>query len=207
MEPHFGTFEPVFSSAHGYLALLRLDGEDAIEAVELVRRCCKAVPDPFPSICHLLSDPNWRPNLVAAVAAILCGHNAEMLRCLWRRLDAGSWVTPQLGVALFLVDSDFEAQSRMRLEAECPVDMADLVSMTGPERHSVAGPAGRLERSAKAAAVLLHLVQMVTPLPHWVGRVASSGSVRALLAEDVDGASGIAQGWLRRVQMITPCRG
>ena len=36
MEPDFGIFEPVFESAHGYLALLHLSADDAAKAVELV---------------------------------------------------------------------------------------------------------------------------------------------------------------------------
>src|SRR5688572_24296551 len=107
MHPEFGIFEPVFESAHGYLALLGLNSGDATEAVELVRNCCGKVSNPSSDIYRLLAEPNWRPHLVAAVAAIVSGFDAETANLLWRRLDRGSWVTPQIAAALFLVDPDF----------------------------------------------------------------------------------------------------
>ena len=152
MQPDFGIFEPVFKTAHGYLSLLNLTADDAPKAVELVLDCCRETTNPYRDICRLLADLNWRPHLVAAVAVIVSGHDPEATRGLWHRIDTGSWVTPQIGVALYLVDRDFEAQSRSRLEAGCPVDMSDLMSMAGPERHSATGPAGTAYISAKAAA-------------------------------------------------------
>lgn len=202
MEPDFGIFEPVFESAHGYLALLGLSGDDAPTAVQLVRDCCRKVADPYPDICRLLADPNWRPHLIAAVAVIVSGNNPEAVRRLWHRIDTGSWVTPQIGVALFLIDRDFEAQSRSRLEAGCPVDATDLRSMTGIERHSAAGPEGTVERSAKTAATLIHLLKRASP-PGWLESVRSSADMRTLLAKDVDGSEIITDRWLHRIQEIT----
>ena len=37
MPVDFGVFAPVFESAHGYLALLRLNSVDCVDAVRLVR--------------------------------------------------------------------------------------------------------------------------------------------------------------------------
>jgi hypothetical protein len=203
MEPDFGIFEPVFESAHGYLALLHLSADDAPKAVELVTDCCRKIANPYPDICRLLADSNWRPHLVAAVAAIVSGYDSEAARCLWRRLDSGSWVTPQIGVALYLVDRDFEAESRPRLLAGCPLDVSDLMTMTGPERHSAAGPAGEVDRSAKAAATLLQLLRTMSPVPSWVEGVSDSESLRALVAQDIDASATIADRWLHRIQALT----
>jgi hypothetical protein len=203
METDFGIFEPVFGSAHGYLALLHLSADDAPKAVELVTDCCRKIPNPYPDICRLLVDSNWRPHLVAAVAVIVSGPDNEATRCLWHRLDTGSWVTPQIGVALYLIDRDFEAQSRSRLDAGCPVDESDLMSMTVPERHSAAGPAGTVDRSAKAAATLLQLLRTTSPVPSWVERASGSERLRALLAQDIDASATIADRWLHRIQEIT----
>jgi hypothetical protein len=183
MEPDFGIFEPVFESEHGYLSLLHLSADDAPQAVELVADCCRKIANPFPDICRMLADSNWRPHLVAAVAVIVSGHDSEVARFLWHRFDSGSWVTPQIGVALYLVDRDFEAQSRLRLEAGCPVGTAD--------------------RSAKAAATLLQLLRMNSPIPGWVERVSDSESLRALLAQDVDASATITDRWMHRILEIT----
>jgi hypothetical protein len=203
MEPDFGTFEPVFESALGYLALLHLGDDDAPKAVKLVTDCCRKVANPYSDICRLLADQNWRPHLVAAVAVIVSRHDSEYTRSLWHRLDTGSSVTPQIGAALYLVDRDFGAQSRTRLEAGCPIDVSDLLTMTGPERHSAAGSSGTVNRSAKAAATLLQLLRISSPIPSWMERVSESENLGALLAQDIDGSAAIADGWLHRIKEIT----
>lgn len=201
-KPDFGTFEPVFQSAHGYLALLNLSSGDEAEAVELVRRCCQNVPHPDPEICKLLADSNWCRHLVAAVAAILVKPDRDVVKSLWHRMDLGSWVSPQIGVALHIVDPDFEAESRRRLEAGCPLDISELASMTALERHVVAGPAGSVERSAKNASTLLQLLKMKTPIPAWVQELADSGGIRMLVAMDTDASAVIAEKWFRRITAI-----
>src|SRR3954466_6713530 len=155
MRPDFGIFEPMFQTAHGYLSLLNLGANDADQAVAAVRECCQRASNPFQEIGRLLADSNWRPHLVASVAVFALGFDSETVRLLWRRLDAGSWVTPQIGATLFAIDPGFLAQARSRLEAGCPVDTSDLISLSPAERHSAAGPAGAVHRSAKAAATLM----------------------------------------------------
>jgi hypothetical protein len=201
MHPEFGIFEPVFETAHGYLALLGLHSADARAAVELVRNCCRKVPNPSSDICQLLTDSNWRPHLVAAVAVIVSGYQADAVKLLWGRLDSGSWVTPQIATALFLVDPDFAAQARIRLEAGCPVD-GNQPPMNPLERHSAMGPAGTVQRSAKCAAALLHLAEMASPVLSWVHDVRASEQMQVLLAQDVDEANAIADSWLNRIRGI-----
>jgi len=202
MKPDFGIFEPVFKSSDGYLAQLHLTDDDAPEAVAVVRQCCLSVATPWPDIQHLLNDKNWRPHLVAAIAIVSSGHDSESVRLAWRCLDTGSWVTPQLGVALFLSDPDFDAQSRSRLNAGCPIDSSLLASMSEIERHSAAGPAGKLERSAKAAATLIRLLQLRSPVPPWLEQICGLEVVRTLQSEDMDQSGSIAEQWLFRVQAI-----
>jgi hypothetical protein len=203
MKPDFGIFEPVFESSHGYLALLHLDANDTSQAVEAVRQCCLSVEAPYPDIRQLLTDKNWRPHLVAAAALIISGYDSESVRLAWRCLDTGSWVTPQLGVALFLVDPDFDDHCHSRLSAGCPIDVSVLTSMSDVERHSASGPAGRVERSAKAAFTLLHLLQMKSAVPPWLEQTCTSEVLRTLLKEDIDQGGAIAEKWLRRIQAFT----
>lgn len=202
MDPRFGVFAPVFETAPGYLALLGLRGADAPEAVARVRDCCQRTSDPFPDVCRLLTDTNWRPHLVAAVAAIVRGYHDEAVRLLWRRLDTGSWVTPQIGVALSLVDPDFLRSAHERLEARCPLDASDLQRMTALERHSAAGPAGGVERSAKAAQTLLHLVRRRASQAEWLTDLVAAADFQTLLREDIDGSDGITEGWHERITAI-----
>lgn len=202
MHPEFGIFEPVFTSPHGYLALLNLSSNDSGQAVQLVRDCCRKAGDPQPAIRNLLTEPNWRPHLVASVAAIVTGGHTTTAQELWDRIDAGSWVTPQIAVALYLVDSNFASQARTRLEAGCALDISELIDMTPAERHSAAGPAGEFHRSAKAAAALLRLLEMISPAPAWLNDLRASESVKGLVAQDLDDSAGIAERWLNRIRTV-----
>lgn len=203
IHPEFGIFEPMFESAHGYLALLNLSSADDTEAVEAVRNCCGTVSNPSSDICRLLTNVNWRPHLVAAVAVIVSGYDAEAVRLLWHRLDWGSWVTPQIAAALFLVDPGFHSQARARLEARCQVDSTQLRSMNPIERHSATGPAGSVPRFAKTAAALLQLAAMISPIPVWLQEMRAAKDMQALVAQDMDGSEEIAERWLNRIKEIT----
>ncbi len=200
MKPDFGRFEPIFENAHGYLALLHLGGADARQRVADVKACCNADPDPLPDIRLLLAEANWRPHLVAAMAVWFSGYHSETVELLWRRVDRGSWVTPQICATLSVIDPDFPDNARSRLEAGCPLDTSELLAMTAMERHSAAGPAGSVHRSAKTANSLIHLVRMRAPTEKWIAELENSSDLQKLIAEDFDHADAIAEHWLNRVK-------
>jgi len=74
--------------------------------------------------------------------------------------------------------------------------------MTAIERHSAAGPAGAVARSAKAAKVLLYLVRMRLPQSEWLDDVVAATDFQSLIREDIDGSDGIAEVWFQRVAAI-----
>jgi hypothetical protein len=201
MASQFGIFTPVFETPHGYLGLLGLRASDAPETVARVKNCCQR-GDPFTDVCRLLADANWRPHLVAAVAVILGGYHEEAVRLLWRRIDAGSWVTPQIGVALSMTDPEFIPRARRRLEARCPLDASELLQMTPVERHSAAGPAGSVARSAKAAQTLVQLARAHSSQTEWLDDLAAAADFQALLREDFDHSDRIADRWSQRIKAI-----
>lgn len=201
MPSDFGAFAPVFETAHGYLALLNLSADDSLEAVRLVRQCATTDVDRV-SILALLDDLNWRPALVAAVAAAFIPPDRRITDALWHRIDTGSWVVPQIAVILAAIDSHFEAHARHRLEAHCPLDSSELRALTMPERHSAAGPAGGIERSAKAASVLEAILSSTVPRPAWLDAVLACKEHQELVALDIDSAGSIAQRWGERFSHI-----
>ncbi len=201
MSEDFGVFAPVFESAHGYLALLGLSSDDCTDSVRLVRRCANADED-HTAILGLLDDLNWRPTLVGAVAAVFMPYDARITEALWQRFDAGSWVAPQIAVVLAEIDPDFLAEARRRLEARCPLDFSELQSLGVLERHSAAGPAGGVERCAKAACSLQSMVSRFAPPPEWLTAVVASPEHQALVASDIDSAGTIAQRWCVRLTKI-----
>ncbi len=201
MQNEFGVFAPVFESPHGYLALLHLSAEDSTEAVRLVRQCAVADIDRS-AILGLLGDVNWRPTLVAAVAAAFLPPDSRITDALWHRFDSGSWVVPQVAVVLSVVDPEFQTHARRRLEAHCPLDSTELRALTMIERHSAAGPAGGAERSAKAASALEKIVAAISPQPVWLSSIVATSEHQALVASDVDAGGEIAQRWGERFIQI-----
>jgi hypothetical protein len=201
MPSDFGAFSPVFETAHGYLALLNLSADDSADAVRLVRQCA-ATDVGRASVLTLLADLNWRPTLVAAVAAAFLPSDTGITEALWHRIDAGSWVVPQIAVVLAAIDPDFELHARQRLEAHCPLDSSELRALTMVERHSAAGPAGGTERSAKTVSVLQTLLSATDPRPEWLDALLASTEHQQLVASDIDSAGSIAQRWGERFAHI-----
>lgn len=191
----------MFESAHGYLALLHLKSADCVDAVRLVRQCASADVDRADEL-GLLGDLNWRPTLVAAVAAFFLPPDARIAAALWQRFDAGSWVVPQIAVVLSEIDPDFLTEARRRLEAQCPLDDSELRVLTMAERHSAAGPEGGAARSAKAASSLQAVVSSLAPPPEWLPAVLAAPEHQALVSSDIDAGGRIALEWSKRLQLI-----
>ena len=194
MPDDFGVFAPVFESAHGYLALLHLNDTDCVDAVRRVR-VCAAADVGSADLLGLLEEVNWRPTLVAAVAALFGPYDVRIVQGLWRRFDAGCWVTPQLAVVLSRVDPEFVPEARRRLEAGCRLEAPGLEAMSMAERHSAEGPAGAAERCAKAAAALQAVLCGLVPVPAWLAAVLGAPGHQALVASDMDGGGRIALEW------------
>jgi hypothetical protein len=191
----------VFASAHGYLALLHLAADDSAAAVCLVRQCA-AIDTDRSSTLALLSDLNWRPTLVAAVAAAFLPFDSRITDALWHRFDSGSWVVPQIAAILSFIDPSFQLEARRRLEAHCPLDSSELRALTMIERHSAAGPAGGSARSAKAANALQAILSAAVPTPEWLAAVLTTPEHQELVALDTDTADCIAVNWGERFAEI-----
>jgi len=200
----FGPFAPVFLddglSVPGYLVLLNLHATDEELLIVLDRiRTALDSPEAGQWRAALLHDPNWRPHLVGALAALLSSNPAPYVSPLWRAIDAGSWVTPQLVATARLVDPDFIAQAMSRVEAGCPV--LEPHGLSPIERHSATGPAGTPGRSAKMLASLLALCDD-SDVMEWSQRMRNEPHILALLQEDYDEAGDIAGGWLEQVRQV-----
>lgn len=191
----------MFASAHGYLALLHLNSPDCANEVRLVRECA-AADVAGADLLGLLGEFNWRPTLVAAVAALSLPHDARVVGELWRQFDAGSWVSPQIAVVLSRVDPEFLEGARRRLESGCPLDARELLSLSMAERHSAAGPEGGAMRSAKAAAALQAVVSGLEPVPEWLPAVLASAEHQALVSSDMDSGGNIALRWRQRLDLV-----
>ncbi len=188
----FGIFSPLFGSEPAYLDLLHLRN---IHAVSKVRDCCRASSNPIPDIGRLLDEANWRPHLVGATALAVLGYDRVAFDKFWSAFDAGSWVAPQLAVVAYLRDPDFPEKAKVRVLSRCPVDLSRVTPMDALERHVVSGPAGSIERSAKAANSLIYLLKLQGP-SDWLATELTSPDLATWLSTDCDGGSSIAGAWL-----------
>ena len=168
----YPAFQPMFEPAEDipvpvYLTLLNL-GSGSETAITILRHILGGDTDLTPQVVALLADFNWRPQLVGAVALRLGTANEESRDALWRAFDSGSWVSPQLAAIAFLVDENFEARSRLRIEAGCPINLDRLQGLDWVVRHSAAGPGNSASHSSKALSALSGLCQRLPETHTWL---------------------------------------
>ena len=196
----FPSFRPMFEKADGapiatYMELLDL-GVNSKSAVTKMRQLLQSNRDLTSEIIALLEDINWRPQIVAAVAMGLSKKYA--LSCcdaLWKAFDSGSWVLPQLAAVAFLVDSDFQKQARLRIEAGCPINSDRLQGLDWTVRHNAAGPISFDAHAKKALSSLASLSRLL-PNAEWVDPLLSSEEIIQAIKDDRENGGGIATRWL-----------
>jgi hypothetical protein len=103
---------------------------------------------------------------------------------LWRTFDRGSWVAPQLSVALSWADPGFIMEARRRITSRCPVDDDDGF-FGGDTRHV----------SARNLASLLRAAACVSSDTSWVAAEHRAHDVQELLNADRDAAGAIVEFW------------
>jgi hypothetical protein len=191
----FGVFSPLFEGGVAYLTLLNLGTPDATTAISLIMKLCASASDPYQEVCRLLRQPNWRPHIVGAVALATLAHDPEATRELWSAIDKRSWVTPQLAAAAFLCDPTFADHARERLRLSRRLDTSACARLPALERHISVGPAGRVEPSAKAAAALVRLLELLPHPPDWLSVEAASLDLQNLIKRDRDSSAELAEQW------------
>lgn len=204
----FGPFATVFTqsprSVPGHLELLGLQHDTAQVVIDLIQAVV-STGEAGGWIDALFDDPNWRPHLVGAMALILDDSQHFAPTGLWRAVDAGSWVTPQLVVTAYFIDREFPQRLVERIETMCPVSVPE--SLTPLERHSATGPADPIHRSAKLMTSLVFMGRRLPSLSTWLDATCANARIAELLAQDVDAAANICEDWLEQLQLQFARRG
>lgn len=195
----FGAFADVLKSPGEPVPLVLLSMR-SMQVGPVIARIERAlsVEGAIPAVEAMLANPDWRTQLVGALALILDGGRRLSPTALWAAIDAGSWVTPQLVATGYLVDPAFPARVRERLEANCSVVVP--ANLSAVERHRATGPATAEQRSAKLLASLVRIGMLVPALTGWLRTAASRPELAALQAADRDKSGNIAENWLKSVQ-------
>lgn len=196
----FGPFANVFEASGlpvpGYLVLLNLGGP---EVQIVIDRVAKALSQGNSQkwIDALFDDVNWRPHLVGAIAMILNERSSFSCASLWRAIDRGSWVIPQLVVTGFYADPTFVEQCRTRIDTAGPISVPQGLSPI--ERHSATGPAGVSARSSKLLASLVAVGRRIPSMESWLEQACLRSEIQELIKQDIDNSASITSEWLESV--------
>jgi hypothetical protein len=192
----FGPFASVFEKGEltvpGYLELLHLHGPGADVVIDRIQLAL-ATEEPRRWIEALFDDRNWRTHLVGAIAILLDGGTRLDTVALWRALDSGSWVTPQLVVTAYFADPAFQEHLMERIRHRCQVNVPSALSPV--ERHSATGPGGTVYRSANLLASLLSMGKRLPALSLFLQQASADPDLAALLEKDIDNAAAITDSW------------
>ncbi len=108
-------FDPNPVGVGWYLELLNLS-QRPTEAVRVVTQCVVTSTDPETEIEALWEELDWRFHLVAAVGLLALRDRLWAVDLLWRRLEQGSWVAPQLCATAALADPEFVRRASLLIE-------------------------------------------------------------------------------------------
>ncbi|MBX3166586.1 MAG: hypothetical protein KF760_04205 [Candidatus Eremiobacteraeota bacterium] len=192
------SFEWVFSGLD-YLALLHLNTGSA-GVVERLVESARSSPDLEAELRELLSE-GWRPALVAC-AALQGRSSPALLDLLWKALDRGSWVAPQMAITLWMLDERFAERARQRLSpgwAVMPEPERD--GLSGPEVHVIHGPAGTNSLSSKTRVSLMTVLAHDQAGRDWLlENIAKADALQDVLVDDAwDGSARLVARWARAI--------
>jgi hypothetical protein len=189
----FGVLAPLFEGTR-YLTFLKLSHQPQGDVAALKAIVEAAAPSLEADVMALLSPVHgWRPQVVGASAAIAIGAPSKaMIQALWAALDEPGWASPQLAVAAFLLDPDFAARARRRIEALCVVDPVQW-RRQHPDTTMRRGP------DAKQLAVMIALCRQHGGLT-WLDDLVARPETQAVLATDRDRGGDIATSWLDKAR-------
>lgn len=194
-QPNFGPFEAAFSAdgleVPGYLHFLNLNPDDERGIQLVIDRIARAMTgwETDRWLAQLMGERNWRPQLVGAVTYLLDRAAVLDRSLIWRSIDVGSWVTPQLVVTAFFSDVMFTERARERLDTGC--------------RTSYRAASGKM------ASSLLALTGFVGELAQDEVRWRASPILAAAIKEDAgwDHSGQIANRWMARIGECFAMRG
>jgi hypothetical protein len=111
-------------------------------------------------ITQLLRNEDWRSHLIASVSLLVIkpSKRNNLVGIYWERLSKGSWVSPQILVALSIADEDFKIKGEKILANGLKIDHSKLTSI---EHHILRGGTGATVSERKIIAATDYLLNGV----------------------------------------------
>lgn len=183
-----------------YLALLWLSPPDGEKVVGRFIAAAPQSQGDDEEVRRWLGE-GWREQLPAVVWLLAKpdAPSTEVIADLWKAFDSQSWVSPQIIVTLYLLDSGFPQNALNRLRA------SGLTEHLGPEQPAV----GQLQGAAafrdlrdgdpKAVSALFAVVSQIPEYVSTVTRAATIPELAAALEKDRDHGDEVALIWQERI--------
>lgn len=197
----------LFVKDPAYFGFLHLGDVKTTAAMQVVDEAC-AKPDAILFAPHLLTgEPNWRPHLIGAAAALIL-KSEPMTTALWDAIDSGSWVAPQLIATAYLVDPDFVTSAKTRMDVRCIVEPQE--DMNPIERHLATGPAEPNERAQKNFTALLGMCRQIEDCTGWLQEIGAAETVAEWKEQNphfFEDWGEFALDWLEKLKQAIAVRG
>jgi hypothetical protein len=148
--------KPCRVSVANYLAFLSLRGSDIKAEVQKLRSALSVPTSQHleRDIAVLLQASNWRFHNIACVAIACCGASDELLSQLWRRVQLGSWTSPQLAATAAFVDPSFASKASSMVEDQSTYykSIVGLAALLGQSQLPSLSPVAQVN-IAEASAI------------------------------------------------------
>ena len=201
MSINHNSLSQIFKTGTKYLSLLHLDSDDTREVFLFVKDACGKSPDPVSEIKSLLDGDGWREHLVGACALLVREDLAVSLKdVLWKAIDVGSWVSPQLAVTAWFRDPDFLTNAKHRIERRCQQKTTEVPIMSSLMKHVVAGARSHRDKAIKTFSALVYLLGLLPTSEFWLREQLQAQDAKEMLAADIDGGCRIAQNWITNLK-------
>ncbi|OOV16119.1 hypothetical protein [Flavobacterium sp. LM4] len=117
------------------------------------------------SIKLILSHEDWRLHLIASMTLLTLRQTTRenLTPYFWERINKGSWVSPQIMVALSLTDIEFKEKSKKILSEGLKINYSDLPEI---EHHVFRGGTPRNIAEKKIIASLDYLINDIVNDTH-----------------------------------------
>jgi len=185
-------FEPSGGlKAPAYLVLMSLGSREGElgTAIGLCVSCMNEAGEGLASELREMLRDHWRPQIVACTALLIGQATESDIAEVWDALDRGSWASPQLVATASVIDPDFEAMLRTRLEPQ--------------KEQSLVSPPRR--RDYKMTAALVAMAKQIGA--DWVDEEMHEPPASDVVRQsDSEDGKRISVAWLRGMQAALSVR-
>ncbi|HEY6162689.1 MAG TPA: hypothetical protein VI112_15780 [Bacteroidia bacterium] len=191
---YFGPFDAFWAGdVPRHLHLMHLhasqDGEPSFteKAIAILKKVIaqNSAEEVDVQINKMLSDLNWRSNLMGAVCALLVNDGEKYVPLTWKRLSERTWASPQLVITAAALDKEFRFRALAQLR--CNFDLLQ-----------------ENERDQKYLSALWCVLSIKFPDDNEVRSMSGREEIKKLGTEFAEGKMIAEKSWLKEFDHFFP---